>query len=85
MDFPKKERGQITDVSFICKRQIIMNQKPAKSPTGFEDNLPVLLETLQMKWQRRVCVISKDSTSGFKNCHTKVEYCSLIYFCDILL
>ena len=39
MDFPKKERGQITDVSFILKRQIFMNQKPAKGPTGFEDNL----------------------------------------------
>ena len=25
-----------------------MDQKPAKSPTGFEDNLPVLLGTLQM-------------------------------------
>ena len=39
-----------------------MNQKPAKTPTGFQDNLSVLLGTLQMKWQRRVCVISKDST-----------------------
>ena len=37
-----------------------MNQKPAKSPIGFEDNLAVLLGTLQMKWQGRVCVISKD-------------------------
>ena len=26
-----------------------MNQKPAKSPIGFEDNLLVLLGTLQMK------------------------------------
>ena len=56
-----------------------MNQKPAKSPTGFEDNLPVLLGTLQMQWQRRVCVISKDSPNGFEDCHTKVEHCSLIY------
>ena len=56
-----------------------MNQKPAKSPTGFADNLPALLGTLQMQWQRRVCIISKDSTNGFKNCNTKVEYYSLIY------
>ena len=80
MDFPKKRRGDKSQIyRFLFEKDIFMNQKPVKSPTGFEDNLRVLLETLQMQWQRRVCVISKDSTNGFKNCHSKVEYCSLTY------
>ena len=76
--FPKKERRQITDVSYKKKTEILMNQKPAKSPRSFEDNLLVLLG-MQTQWQRPVCFISKDNTNGFKNCHTKVENCSLIY------
>ena len=56
-----------------------MNQKLAKSPRSFEDNLLVLLGTLRMQWQKPVCFISEDNTNGFKNCHMKVENCSLIY------
>ena len=50
-----------------------MNQKPVKSRTGFEDNLPVLLGTLQMQWQRRACVICEDSTNGFKTATRKLN------------
>ena len=79
MDFPKK--GEETDhkgIIYLKKTEIFMNQKPAKSPRSFENNLPVLLRILQMQWQRLVCVIGKDSANGFKNCQMKVEYCSLI-------
>ena len=80
VDFPKK--GDETDhrcIVYLKKTDILMNQKPAKSLRIFEDNLLVLLGTLQMQWQRPVCFISKDNTNGLINCHTKVENCSLIY------
>ena len=79
MDFPRKGEGTDHICIVYLKKTDIHESEAGKSPTGFEDNLLVLLGTLQMKWQRRVCVISKDSTNGFKNCHTKVEHCSLIY------
>ena len=54
--FPGKERRQITDVSFILKKtEILMIQKLEKSPRSIEDNLLMLLGTLQMQWHRPVC------------------------------
>ena len=47
------------------------------SPRHFEDNLPVLLGTLQMQWQRQAKTLTpvlSDGTNCFKYYHTKVEY-----------
>ena len=78
MDFPKK--GEETDHRcIIYLKKTDMNQKQVKSPRSFEDNLRVLLGTLEMQWQRPVCIVGKDSTNSFKDCHTKVDYCSLIH------
>ena len=52
-------------------------RSPVNSPRHFEDNLPVLLGTLQMQWQRQAKTLTpvlSDSTNCFKYYHTEVEY-----------
>ena len=47
------------------------------SPRHFEDNLPVLLGTLQMQWQSQAMTLTpvlSDGTNCFKYYHTKVEH-----------
>ena len=52
-------------------------RSPVNSPRHFEDNLPVLLGTLQMQWQRQaktLTPVQSDGTNCFKYYHTEVEY-----------
>ena len=52
-------------------------RSPLNSPRHFEDNLPVLLRTVQMQWQRQaktLMPVLSDGTNCFKYYHTQVEY-----------
>ena len=66
---------EITDVSFIWKERYSRVRSPLNSPRHFEDNLLVLLGTLQMQWQRQAKdTVLSDGTNCFKYYHTEVEY-----------
>ena len=84
MDFTKRRETQTQTYHLFGKERYSRTRSPVNSPRCIEDNLPVLLGTLKMQWQRHLhlcCqvaqVVSNSTTRnlniGVKNINTAVK------------
>ena len=87
MDFPKKGEG--TDhrcIVYLKKKEVFKTQSPVKAPEALRTTYWCCLEFCTCSGKDLSVLSAKDyhSTKCFKDCHMKVKYWSLIYFCRIL-
>ena len=70
-------------IIYLKKKDIQKKQRSSENPRHFEDNLLVLLGTLQMQWQRHLCLCCQMTQVVSKTTTQKLNIgVNFIYVCN---